>query len=212
MSDQTILVTGAAGFIGFHVTRRLLAEGHAVVGLDNLNEYYDPALKQAQLELLLGEQGFRVRTDRSGRSRGDRAAVRQGKFAPGGASRGAGRGALLDRPPACLCRRQSRGLRQRAGRLPASWLPPPGLCILVIGLRRQYQAAVLGRGQDRSPDQPVCRDQEGQRADGAFLQPSLPAAGHGLAVLYHLRAVGPARHGDLPVYQGDPRGHPDQAL
>ena len=46
MPDQPILVTGAAGFIGFHVARRLLAEGRAVVGLDNLNDYYDPALKR----------------------------------------------------------------------------------------------------------------------------------------------------------------------
>jgi UDP-glucuronate 4-epimerase len=52
MSDQTILVTGAAGFIGFHVTRQLLAEGRHVVGLDNLNSYYDPALKQSRLNIL----------------------------------------------------------------------------------------------------------------------------------------------------------------
>jgi UDP-glucuronate 4-epimerase len=52
MSDQTILVTGAAGFIGFHVARRLLVEGRNVVGLDNLNNYYDPALKQARLNIL----------------------------------------------------------------------------------------------------------------------------------------------------------------
>src|SRR5215208_1508267 len=58
MSDQPILVTGAAGFIGFHVARRLLAEGRAVVGLDNLNDYYDPALKAARLDILRGEQGF----------------------------------------------------------------------------------------------------------------------------------------------------------
>ena len=58
MSDQPILVTGAAGFIGFHVARRLLAEGRAVVGLDNLNDYYDPALKKARLDILRGEQGF----------------------------------------------------------------------------------------------------------------------------------------------------------
>ena len=58
MSDQTILVTGAAGFIGFHVARRLLAEGCAVVGLDNLNSYYDPALKEARLNLLRGERRF----------------------------------------------------------------------------------------------------------------------------------------------------------
>jgi UDP-glucuronate 4-epimerase len=52
MSDQTILVTGAAGFIGFHAVRRLLAEGRDVVGLDSLNAYYDPALKQARLNIL----------------------------------------------------------------------------------------------------------------------------------------------------------------
>lgn len=58
MTDQAILVTGAAGFIGFHVTRQLLAEGRSVVGLDNLNSYYDPALKQARLSLLGNESRF----------------------------------------------------------------------------------------------------------------------------------------------------------
>jgi UDP-glucuronate 4-epimerase len=58
MSDQTVLVTGAAGFIGFHVVRRLLAEGRTVLGLDNLNSYYDPALKQARLNILQSEPGF----------------------------------------------------------------------------------------------------------------------------------------------------------
>jgi nucleoside-diphosphate-sugar epimerase len=46
-SDQAILVTGAAGLIGFHVAQRLLEAGRRVVGLDNLNNYCDPALKQA---------------------------------------------------------------------------------------------------------------------------------------------------------------------
>jgi UDP-glucuronate 4-epimerase len=64
MSDQTVLVTGAAGFIGFHVARRLLAEGRHVVGLDNLNSYYDPALKQSRLNILRGNSGFSfVQTD-----------------------------------------------------------------------------------------------------------------------------------------------------
>jgi UDP-glucuronate 4-epimerase len=58
MSDQAILVAGAAGFIGFHVARRLLAEGRKVIGLDNLDSYYDPALKWARLDILRGEQGF----------------------------------------------------------------------------------------------------------------------------------------------------------
>ena len=44
-----ILVTGVAGFIGMHVAVRLLADGHEVIGMDNLNDYYDVRLKQARL-------------------------------------------------------------------------------------------------------------------------------------------------------------------
>jgi UDP-glucuronate 4-epimerase len=58
MADQAILVTGAAGFIGFHVARQLLAEGRPVLGLDNLNSYYDPALKRARLEILRRDRSF----------------------------------------------------------------------------------------------------------------------------------------------------------
>lgn len=53
-----ILITGAAGFIGFHLTRRLLADGHWVHGIDNLNDYYDPRLKHARLARLLPESAF----------------------------------------------------------------------------------------------------------------------------------------------------------
>lgn len=52
------LITGAAGFIGMHVTRRLLDDGHEVVGLDNLNGYYDPALKHYRLNKLRDYRGF----------------------------------------------------------------------------------------------------------------------------------------------------------
>ncbi|MFQ1044483.1 NAD-dependent epimerase [Acinetobacter variabilis] len=48
-----ILVTGAAGFIGFHVSKKLLERGDDVVGFDNMNDYYDPALKQARVDLLV---------------------------------------------------------------------------------------------------------------------------------------------------------------
>jgi UDP-glucuronate 4-epimerase len=58
MSDRAILVTGAAGFVGFHVARRLLADGNQVVGLDNLNDYYDPGLKQARLDGLREDSRF----------------------------------------------------------------------------------------------------------------------------------------------------------
>jgi UDP-glucuronate 4-epimerase len=56
---MTILVTGAAGFIGFHVARRLCLDGHEVVGIDNLNDYYDVSLKQARLKELEALSGFR---------------------------------------------------------------------------------------------------------------------------------------------------------
>jgi UDP-glucuronate 4-epimerase len=53
-----ILLTGAAGFIGFHVTQRLLARGDSVIGIDNLNDYYDPSLKEARLAILLRSPQF----------------------------------------------------------------------------------------------------------------------------------------------------------
>jgi len=58
ISTKPVLVTGAAGFIGYHLAARLLGEGRQVIGLDNLNDYYDPALKEARLERLEKQDGF----------------------------------------------------------------------------------------------------------------------------------------------------------
>ena len=71
MTRQLILVTGAAGFIGFHISRRLLQTGWRVVGVDNLNDYYDQNLKRARLAMLEQDASFQfVRMDI-----GDRSAV-----------------------------------------------------------------------------------------------------------------------------------------
>lgn len=56
---RKILITGAAGFIGFHLCKRLLQKGNSIFGIDNLNDYYDVNLKLARLEVLEGKQNFR---------------------------------------------------------------------------------------------------------------------------------------------------------
>ena len=65
---QNVLVTGGAGFIGFHLADRLLRNGCHVTGIDNLNPYYDVHLKEARLEKLLACENFRfIKTDLSDR-------------------------------------------------------------------------------------------------------------------------------------------------
>ncbi len=61
IDSAPILVTGAAGFIGYHLSERLLREGRRVVGIDNLNDYYDPQLKHDRLSRLVGRDGFEFR-------------------------------------------------------------------------------------------------------------------------------------------------------
>ena len=58
MTENAILVTGAAGFIGFHVAQRLLSSGRDVVGLDVVNDYYDVRLKEARLDILKRQKNF----------------------------------------------------------------------------------------------------------------------------------------------------------
>lgn len=64
MSDEVVLVTGSAGFIGFHLSKELLRQGHTVIGVDNFNDYYEPALKEARsAQLRASEQYIERRID-----------------------------------------------------------------------------------------------------------------------------------------------------
>ena len=61
---KTCLVTGAAGFIGYHVAERWLNEGWRVVGIDSLSDYYDPSLKRARVAKLAGSDAFSLVEDK----------------------------------------------------------------------------------------------------------------------------------------------------
>ena len=152
-------------------------KGAQVVGLDNVNDYYDPQLKEARLEILKRQSELHLREARSRRSRGDRRRCSRSIVSRSSS--------ISRRRPACAIRCEHphayvdanlegfinvlEGCRHNGCKHLA-------VRVVVVGLRRQHQAAVFGAGQCRSSDQPLCRIEEGQRADGAFLQPSVPAA------------------------------------
>lgn len=75
-----ILVTGAAGFIGYHTTERLLARGDEVVGLDCVNDYYDPSLKESRLARLATKPGFRLERMQLGDRAGVERVFREERF------------------------------------------------------------------------------------------------------------------------------------
>ena len=58
METKNILITGAAGFIGFHLSKKMLERGVKVIGFDNLNDYYDANLKKSRLQILSEYQNF----------------------------------------------------------------------------------------------------------------------------------------------------------
>ena len=88
----------------------------------------------------------------------------------------------------------------------------PRLRVVVVGVRRQPRAAVLGGPERRPSGQPLRGDQEGERADGAQLQPPVRPADDRPALLHRLRSVGPARPGADAVHEGDPRRPADRRV
>jgi UDP-glucuronate 4-epimerase len=78
--SANVLVTGAAGFIGFHTSKRLIQEGYQVTGLDNLNDYYDPKIKEDRLKLLLNEAAFKFHKLDLADQKGMDALFKNGRF------------------------------------------------------------------------------------------------------------------------------------
>ena len=137
-----ILVTGTAGFIGFHLARRFLDEGHEVAGIDGLTLYYDVALKRQRLAILQGSPGFRpfeFMLEDAGAILEVFAEVRPElvvHLAPQGG------GALLHREPARLHLLQRRRQLQHPGSLPRPSRRHLMLASTSSGLRRQREDAV----------------------------------------------------------------------
>ncbi len=191
--DGTILLTGAAGFIGYHLADRLLRDGCRVVGVDSLNDYYDPRLKQARLDRLQGRPGFSfARLDLA-----DRAATPalfaslRPKLVVHLAAQ-AGVRYSLENPHAYVDANLVGFLNVLEG------CRQHGTAHLVYASSSSVygantQDAVLGARQCRPSLEPLRRDQEGQRADGPHLQPPLRPAGDRPALLHRLRARGAGR-------------------
>ena len=213
MSDQTILVTGAAGFIGFHVARRLLAEGRVVVGLDNLNSYYDPGAEAGPP----GHPAGRMALFASNGSIWP-IALRWRGCSPGTGSR---EWCISLRRPGCAIRSTIRTP------MPTPISRASSTCWKVAGIMAAAHlvyassSSVYGANTklpfsvDDKTDHPISLYAATKKANELIAHSYshlYRLAGDRFAVLYHLRAVGPARYGDLHVHEGDPRGHPDQAL
>ncbi len=150
------LITGAAGFIGYHVAERLLSQGHAVLGVDNLNPYYDPRLKRARLARLARHARFEFKhLDLAERQAAEalfeRPPIRRQWFIwrrkPACATRSKTRTLTSNRisPDSCTCSKARGGHAH----------PAPDLCILEFGLRLARTAATVPSRSTPPPREPM---------------------------------------------------------
>ena len=211
---MAILLTGAAGFIGYHTALRLLDRGEEVIGIDNLNDYYDPRLKEARLAQLRKRNNFSFhRADIA-----DRAAM----------------GAIAAAAPDVD---QIIHLAAQAG-VRYSLINPQAYIdsnvtgqLVMLELARKLNrlrhfvyassSSVYGANTklpfsaDDPVDKPVSLYAATKRA-GELLslqpQPALSTAGDRAAVLHGVRSLGPAGHVAVHLHQGDPGGRADPRL
>ena len=208
-----VLVTGAAGFIGMHVAARLLDDGAAVAGRRQLRPLLRRRAEGSAARAAFRSRRVRVPPPRPRRRRATAARASATAASPTSSTSPRSREcATRWRIPAAYLRNNVaafgnvlEGCRHGAHRAPR-------LRVLLQRLRRQPHAALL-RGPERRPSgQPLRRDQEGRRADGALLQPPVCVADDRAALLHRLRALGPARHGADALHPRDPRRRADQGV
>ena len=201
-----ILLTGAAGFIGSTRAQKLLARGDEVVGLDNLNDYYDPNLKRARLAILEREPKFRfVKMDLADKG-GMKSLFAREKF-PRVIHLAAQAGVRysLENPQAYIDSNVTGTLNVLEGcrHNDAEHLVFASTSS-VYGLNTNMP---FSRAPRRRPSAVAVRvDQARQRAHGAQLRRAVQTTGDRPALLHRVRSLGPARHGAVPVHEEHPRG------
>ena len=199
-----ILLTGAVGFIGYHLSRRLLHAGHTVIGFDNLNDYYEVSLKESRLKGLSSFLGFSF-------IRGDLAdadavnalfAQHKPDIVINWLPR---RGSAIPSPT------PNNGVFQHPGGLPPSPCEAPSLRLIFLGIRYPAKDPLL-HGRRRIPSHlPLRRHQKIQRTHGLHLQPPLRHSHNRPALLYRLRPLWPSGHALLFLYEQTNKGrnHPN---
>ncbi len=179
-----VLVTGAAGFIGFHLSKRLLEEGCQVLGVDSLNDYYDVNLKKDRLGHLPQTSQFLF--EHLDLADGDNLRSCVTSFNPE---------AVVN-------------LAAQAGVRYSLENPLAYVNSNLVGFVNLMEACVRIAGLHHFVFGPsglsVRGDQEIQRIDCSLLQPPLWHARHRSTVFHCIRALGPSRHGLLQIYRRDP--------
>ena len=202
---MAVLVTGAAGFIGSSTARALLERGDDVVGIDNLNDYYDPSLKQARLDNLARQYGNRFRFERVDFADAEalQAPGRQQSSSTASSISGAQAGVRysIENPQAYV---QS-NLVGHCNMLELARASGPRHMVYASS------SSVYGgnknlpfRVEDRV-DHPLSLYAATKKADELhqrILCQPLSAAADGPALLHRLRPLGTARHGDVDLHQG----------
>ena len=201
MTEQrTALVTGSAGFIGFHLCQRLLRDGFRVIGLDAMTDYYDVALKQRRHQILLQSEGFTACEDRL---EGEQVLHNLfEKYRPDVVVHLAAQAGVrysIDNPRSYV---QS-NLIGTHELLEAGRAFPPAHMLLastssVYGAK--HPNALRRNRQGRYADVILCGHQKGKRSDGAQLCSSVWPAYHNFPPFHCLRPLGAARHGALQIH------------